>query len=307
MEQSNIPIIYQNHHVLIVNKPAGLVVHPTYKHAQGTLWNMLLEDLERQGSDGWCPPDLPDEPGWERAPAHIRVMLREQRLARFWQEEGWLPRPVLLHRLDKDTSGVLALARTGLACRHIARQFNMHTIVKTYLAVVRRAAPAWAQPRAPFTVTLTRASGAAEQLTQPLDLALYQGASLMLDGPLQRDPADRRRCIVGPDGQEARTRVQVKAAWDDYALLEVQPVTGRTHQIRAHMAAAGYALVGDPTYAPLAEPGSSAAALARQFLHASSLALRDYPANCPRTFVAPLPADLADWLRVYAPTIRTAF
>jgi 23S rRNA pseudouridine1911/1915/1917 synthase len=307
MEQSNIPIIYQNHHLLIVNKPAGLVVHPTYKHTEGTMWNILLEDLERQGSDGWCPPDLPDEPGWERAPEHIRLMLREQRLARYWQEEGWLPRPVLLHRLDKDTSGVLALARTGLACRHIARQFNTHTIAKTYLAVARRAAPAWAQPRAPFTVTLTRSSGAAEQLAQPLDLALHQGASLVLDGPLQRDPADRRRCIVGPDGQEARTRVQVKAAWDEYILLEVQPVTGRTHQIRAHMAATGYALLGDPTYAQLAEPGSPAAALARQFLHAYSLALRDYPANCPRTFVAPLPADLAGWLRVYAPAIQANF
>ena len=316
MQQSKIPIIYQDHHLLIVNKPAGLVVHPTYKHTEGTLWNLLVLDLARQGSDGWSPPDLPDEPGWECAPQEVRLMLREQRLAKTWQEEGWLERPVLLHRLDKDTSGVLALARTSLACRYIARHFNEHTIVKTYLAVARRAAPAWAQPRVPLTVTLLREQGHAERLSPPLDqaaseqseqffpslaFAAYQGASLLLDGPLQRDPDDRRRCIVGPDGQEARTRVHVLAAWDEYVLAAVQPVTGRTHQIRAHLAAAGYALVGDPTYAPPAEPGSPAAALARQFLHAHSLTLRGSPVNPLRTFIAPLPADLTAWLRQYFP------
>lgn len=300
MEQSNIAILYQDHHLLVVNKPAGLVVHPTYKHTEGTLWDLLLEDLARQGSDGWRPPDLPDEPGWEQAPEHIRLMLRAKRLERSWQESGWLARPVLLHRLDKDTSGVLALARTALACQHIARQFSAHTIVKTYLAVARHAAPAWAQPRAPFTATLISEQDE-KSLNQPLDLAAYQGATLLLDGPLQRDPTERRRCIVGPDGQVSQTRVHVLAAWNDYALLEVQPVTGRTHQIRAHLAAAGYALVGDSTYAPCAAAGSPAAALARQFLHARSLTLRDYPTNRPRTFLAPLPADLTAWLQTYCP------
>lgn len=302
MEQSSISIIYQDHHLLVLNKPAGLVVHPTYKHTEGTLWNRLLEYLERQEDDGWTPPTLPDEPGWERAPLTVREMLRARRLERIRQEECWLPRPVLLHRLDKNTSGVLALARTELACRHIARQFNAHTIAKTYLAVARRAAPAWAQPRAPLSATLTHADGTTEPLTWPLDLAALQGASLRLDGPLRRDPADRRRCIVGPDGQEASTRIRVHAAWDDYVSIEVQPITGRTHQIRAHLAASGYALVGDPTYAPPAEPGSPAAALTRQFLHAHSLTLRDYPANCSRTFIAPLPTDLQTWLHTYAPT-----
>lgn len=301
MEQRNIPIIYQDHHLLIVDKPAGLVVHPTYKHAEGTMWDLLLADLARQEPDGWLPPDLPDEPGWLRAPEHIRLMLREKRLARMWQEEGWLERPVLLHRLDKDTSGVLALARTGLACQHIARQFSAHSIVKTYLAVARRAAPSWTRPRTFFEIKQFHEGGESEIASQPLDCTTHRGASFLLDGPLQRDPDDRRRCIVGPDGQKAQTRVRIVAAWDDYALLEAQPVTGRTHQIRAHLAAAGYALIGDPTYAPLAEPGTPAAALARQFLHAYSLTLRDYPANQPRTFVAPLPPDLELWLRLHGP------
>lgn len=297
-------IIYEDHHLLVVNKPAGLVVHPTYKHAAGTLWDMLLEHLTGQESDGWRPPDEPDEPGWQYAPEHVRLMLRERRLARCQQECGWLARPVLLHRLDKETSGVLTLARTAAAARHLARQFHTHTIEKTYLAVVHRGAPAWAKPRAPFTIALTRFDGTIKLLDEPLDLAAYRDrdVTLLLDGPLQRDPAERRRCVVGPAGQAAATRLRVLTAWDEYALLAVQPVTGRTHQIRAHLAAAGYGLIGDSTYAPPAPDGSPAAALARQFLHAASLTLRDYPANHPHTFHAPLPADLAQWLTAYGPT-----
>jgi len=302
-EQSPIPIIFQDHHLLIVNKPAGLVIHPTYKYADGTMWDVLLAYLARQESDGWSPPDLPDEPGWERAPEHIRLMLRERRLAKIWQREGWLPRPALLHRLDKDPTGVVALARTAQACSHVVRQFHAHTIVKTYLAVARRAAPAWTQPRAPFTVTISQGSEIGEPLSWPLDLADYQNVPLLLDGPLQRDPDDRRRCIVGPDGQESSTRIQVLAVSGDLFFIKVQPITGRTHQIRAHLAAAGYALVGDSTYAPVPEPGTPAAALTRQFLHAHSLTLRDYPADQWRTFVAPLPDDLTTWLRDYFPEV----
>lgn len=296
-----IPILYQDHHLLIVNKPAGLVIHPTYKHVGNTMWDVLLAWLARQDGDGWSPPELPDEPGWERAPEAVRLMLRERRLAKMWREEGWLPRPALLHRLDKDTSGVVALARTERACHHIASQFHTHTIEKVYLAVARRGSPTWTQPRAPFTAQLSRPDGTVEHLSWPVDFARYQDMPLLLDGPLQRDPGDRRRCIVGPDGQEATTSLRVLACSGDYILLEVRPVTGRTHQIRAHLAAAGYALLGDSTYASPAAPGSPAAVLARQFLHAHSLTLRDYPANQPRTFVAPLPPELLAWLESYFP------
>ncbi len=269
------------------------------------MWDALLAYLAQQEDDGWCPPALPDEPGWERAPEYVRRMLRERRLAKIQQEEGWLPHPVLLHRLDKDTSGVVALARTERACRHIVRQFYAHTVVKVYLAVVRRGSPDWAQPRAPFIAAIDQANGGREQLPWPLDLANYQDTPLLLDGPLQRDPADRRRCVVGTDGQEASTQIRVLAAAPgDYFLVEARPITGRTHQIRAHLAAAGYALVGDTTYAPAPEPDSPEAALARQFLHASSLTLRDYPTDCRRTFIAPLPPDLAEWLGSYFPNFK---
>src|SRR5205085_6988142 len=158
-------VIYQDHHLLIVNKPAGIVMHPTYKHAEGTMWDALLVYLAEQGSDDWQPPDLPDEPQWADAPEHIRVMLREKRTERLWKEDGLLPRPCLLHRLDKDTSGIVAIARTQRSCRHIIRQFQEHTIVKRYLAVVEArliAPPDWARPRTDFRVS--RRQGANEEI-----------------------------------------------------------------------------------------------------------------------------------------------
>lgn len=301
MEIADISVMYQDHHVLIVNKPAGVVIHPTYKHADGTMWDALLVYMEQQGQDGWQPPDLPDEPGWALAPSDIREMLRQRRIERLWKEEGLLPRPCLLHRLDKDTSGVVALARTERARRHLVRQFYEHTIVKRYLALVRQGAPAWTEPRTTFTVTRRQRDGS----EIPTDGAAFFSApgsdDLILDGPLQRDPDDRRRCIVGSDGQAARTELRVLAAEHGFTLLEVRPITGRTHQIRAHLAALGYAIVGDQTYAPVAEQGTPGAALARQFLHAYSLELRCYPDNDLCTFVAPLAHDLAAWLERYLP------
>src|SRR5437763_13346755 len=98
MEQTTIPVIYQDHHLLIVNKPAGLVIHPTYKHADGTMWDAILEYLEKQGGDDWLPPELPDKPEWAGAPEHVRSIMREQRLERLVKEEGLLPKPCLLHR-----------------------------------------------------------------------------------------------------------------------------------------------------------------------------------------------------------------
>src|SRR5262252_2279772 len=101
MEPARIPIIYQDHYLLIVNKPAGMVIHPTYKHSDGTMWDAIMQYLEKQEGDGWQPPELPNEPEWERAPKQVQLMLREKRKERMWKEEGWLLKPCLLHRLDK--------------------------------------------------------------------------------------------------------------------------------------------------------------------------------------------------------------
>src|SRR5437016_13234871 len=153
MTTTTIPVIYQDHHLLIVNKPAGLVIHPTYKNVDGTMWNALLTDLALLSADDWRPPVLPDEPWWAGAPPHIQSMLRQKRIEKQWKEDGLLPRRCLLHRLDKDTSGIVALARTERSRRHLVRQFQDHSVVKRYLAVVQKGAPAWPYPRTNFTVT----------------------------------------------------------------------------------------------------------------------------------------------------------
>lgn len=290
--------------MLIVNKPAGMVIHPTYKHTDGkTMWDVLLRYTDQLGGDDWQPPDLPDEPEWVDAPADVRVMLRARRTARLWKEEGLLARPCLLHRLDKDTSGIVALARTENARRHLVRQFYDHTITKRYLAVVQRGAYPWAEPRTVFSVMYRSPDGyecpsTAEQLFHATSDGEY-----VLSGPLQRDPDDRRRCIVGPDGQKATTLVRVLAAEERCALLDVRPVTGRTHQIRAHLAASGCAIVGDQMYAPPMKADFADATLQRQFLHAYSLTLHAYPFNRSCTFIAPLASDLEDWLACSVPLL----
>ncbi len=307
MEVTDIAVIYQDHHLLIINKPAGVVIHPTYKHADDTLWDALLLYMAQQERENWQAPELPDEPEWAGAPCAIQVMLREKRMQRLIKEEGLLPRPCLLHRLDKGTSGVVALARTERARRHLVRQFHEHTIEKRYLAVVQCGALEWAQPRTAFTVTRRLADGVEHLAGVGVLLSSEDGSEFVLDGPLQRDPGERRRCIVGPDGQHATTKVRVLARESRFALLEVRPITGRTHQIRAHLAAVGYAIVGDQTYAPAAEPGTAEAALLRQFLHASSLTVYRYPDNERCTFVAPLAYDLTEWLRRYCPLLLSRY
>lgn len=300
METAGFSVIYQDHHLLIVNKAAGVVIHPTYKHADGTMWDALLTYLEQQEKEPWSPPELPDEPQWAQAPLAVQAMLRARRLERFWKEYGPLSRPCLLHRLDKDTSGIVALARTERARRHLIAQFHDHTIVKRYLAVVRKGSPDWANPRTELMVTQERPDGAIEPVDPSCAFATL-GSTITLNGPLWRDPDDRRRCIVVPGGQGAMTKLKILAAENGFMLLEVRPVTGRTHQIRAHLAALGYAIVGDQTYAPPADQGTPEAELNRQFLHAASLTLRRFPDDALITFVAPLADDLMQWLQHHFP------
>jgi 23S rRNA pseudouridine1911/1915/1917 synthase len=308
MESVEITLIYQDHYLLIVNKPAGLVIHPTYKHTDGTMWDIILAFLARQGGDDWQPALLADEPEWAGAPPAIQDMLRQRRMDRLWREDGLLPRPCLVHRLDKDTSGIVALARTEHSRRHLVAQFHDHSIEKRYLAVIQRGACDWSQPRAAFSITRQSPT---ESGTQLVDGSSFYTANstdeFLLEGAIQRDPDDRKRCIVGPDGQESRTSVRVLAIEEPFALLEVHPITGRTHQIRAHLATAGYAIVGDQTYAPVPLAGSAEDHLARQFLHAYSLTLQRYPQNDRHQFIADLPMDLKSWLQSHCPILWQAW
>jgi 23S rRNA pseudouridine1911/1915/1917 synthase len=210
------PVLFEDEAVLAVNKPAGLVTHPTYKHPGGTVWDVVLR---RQ------------------------TALGEQR-------------PCLLHRLDRDTSGVLLFAKTYRARRAIVRQFERRTVHKVYLALV------------------------AGQMQSPAG---------EIDAPLARDPLDRRRTLVVAEGQPARTGYRTLAARGDYALVLALPHTGRTHQIRAHLAWAGAPLIGDFRYLPTE---SAAATLAtRAMLHAWQLRFTHPTHEAACTITAPLPQD----------------
>jgi 23S rRNA pseudouridine1911/1915/1917 synthase len=308
MKMADIGIVFHNHNLLIVNKPAGMVIHPTYKHTDGkTMWDTLLQHLDQLPIDIWQSPELPDDPQWAAAPEMVRIMLRHKRMARIQKEEGLIHRPCLLHRIDKDTSGIVALARTENARRHLIKQFHDHSIQKRYLAVVQHGAYPWARPRTTFTVQRRNNTGDVFLSTAEEIFDASPTDEFMLSGPLQRDPDDRRRCIVGPDGQEATTLIRVLAHDKHFSLLNVRPVTGRTHQIRAHLATLGCAIVGDQTYAPAIPISQQQPSLSRQFLHAYSLTFKTYPDNSRQTFIAPLADDLTDWLTYSAPLLWDAW
>ena len=227
LEAEDIPIdvLYEDADVVVVNKPADLVVHPAYGHSSGTLVNALVGRIA--GQEG-------------RAAA----------------------RPGIVHRLDKDTSGVMIIAKNDVAQLALARQLQGRTVSKEYLALV------WGDPGAEPAV---------------------------VDAPIMRDPQDRRRMVVRATGRNAVTRFLRIAAYgqgsDRRALLHVKPVTGRTHQIRAHLAFARTPIVGDPVYGKRGD----ASGLGRQFLHAWRLTVR-LPHAGERTFTAPLAEDLRAYL-----------
>jgi 23S rRNA pseudouridine1911/1915/1917 synthase len=231
----NIPIevIYEDEDVIVVNKPAGLVVHPAYGHATGTLVNAVVG----------------------------RITADTGRAA---------SRPGIVHRLDKDTSGVLVVAKNDASHLALARQIQAQKFGKEYLALV------WGDPGIKPAI---------------------------VEAPLLRDPDDRRRMAVRAGGREATTRFERIAAWasrsrstpskgvERQALLHVRPVTGRTHQIRAHLAYARLPIVGDPVYGKRDDQSG----LERQFLHAWRLTVR-LPHGGERTFTAPLAPELAAYL-----------
>jgi 23S rRNA pseudouridine1911/1915/1917 synthase len=222
-------IVYEDNDLLVVDKPAGLTVHPAAGGGQaglrrGTLAAALLA----------YRPELAGVGGPER--------------------------PGIVHRLDRDTSGLLVVAKNEAARAALARQWKERQVEKGYLALVHgRLEPA-------------------------------QG---VIDAPIGRDLRHRQRMAVVEGGRAARTAYRVRRylpetprGQDVYSLVEVTPSTGRTHQIRVHFAALGHPLVGDRVY------GRPSAVLGRQFLHALRLAFRHPVDGRPLEFESPLPEDL---------------
>jgi 23S rRNA pseudouridine1911/1915/1917 synthase len=224
-QEMPLDILYEDDQLIIVNKPAGMAVHPGPGHDGDTLVNALLARY----------PDLPGINGVQR--------------------------PGIVHRLDKDTSGVMAVAKTELAQRSISEQLQQRRTKKTYLALV-------------------------EGRVEP--------AEAMIDAPLGRDPYNRLRQMVRESGgREAQTTYKVLEYLEGVTYLEASPITGRTHQIRVHFASTGHPIVGDTIY------GRTSDKVPRQFLHAWRLRL-DHPVSGePLEVSAPLAAELQASLLSY--------
>lgn len=222
----NIPldVIFENDDLLIVNKLAGMVVHPAFGHDHGTLVNAVLgHDPEIEGIGG---------------------------------EE----RPGIVHRLDKDTSGLIVVAKNDAAMRWLQEQFRQRT-VQTYLALVDGAPPT---------------------------------PTGRIEAPIGRDPKDRKKMAVTAPakGREAISEYATLETFRQHSLLEFHPLTGRTHQIRLHCAFLGCPIVGDAQYGHR----KISIEIKRHFLHAFQIKLTLPGEQKARIFEAPLPAELAEVL-----------
>ena len=233
-------VVYEDEHLAVIDKPAGLVVHPAPGHWDDTLVNALVA--------------------------------RGTTLA-----GGAEGRPGVVHRLDRDTSGLMVVAKTDLAHRRLGAAIAARRVRRTYAAL------AWGHLDASPTV---------------------------IDAPLARHPTDRKRMAVTPRGRPARTDAWVVGRFGVVDLLRLELHTGRTHQIRVHLEHIGHPVVGDPTYAgggsrrvsgaPRREAEALERATPRQALHAAGLAFRHPLTGAPLEFRAGWPADLRESLRLAA-------
>ena len=235
-EAEDIPldVVYEDEALLVVDKPAGMVVHPAPGHPSGTLVNALLHHVDDLSGIG-----------------------------------GKL-RPGIVHRLDKDTSGLLMVAKSDEAHRGLSDQLRRREVGRLYRAA------SWGH---------------------------LSESPVRIDAPLGRDPRNRKRRAVVSDGRRAVTKARVRERWVAAELLDVKLETGRTHQIRVHLAHLGHPVVGDDLYGAGWERGMSgpirawarelARRVERQFLHAASLSFVHPVTGETLRFRSPLPPDLA--------------
>ncbi len=223
-EEIPLKVVYEDADLLVVDKPAGMVVHPAPGHGSGTLVNALLAHV----------------PGIEL-------------------DMGDEARPGIVHRLDRDTSGLIVVAKRRSAHENLSRQMASRTMLKEYVALVA------GTPRPP------------------------QG---IIDAPIARDPRDRKRMAIVPGGRHARTRYTTERDLGRSTLIRATLETGRTHQIRVHMASTGHPILGDPVYGKRTLNDAAALGLKRQFLHAQRLGFTLPSTGEWREFTSDLPEDL---------------
>lgn len=221
----NIPldIVYEDSSLLVIDKPAGMVVHPGPGHNSGTLVNALLHHCS----------DL----------AGI----------------GGVERPGIVHRLDKDTSGLIVVAKTDAALQSISQQFKDREVQKIYLA---------------------------------LALGVLKSSKGVINSSIGRHRANRKKMAPVKEGRSAQTRYELIEQFDSFSYVRLYPKTGRTHQIRVHLASIGHPILGDALYGGKGK----GIQMVRQALHAHSLQFEHPLTRELMSFQAPLPPDMADYL-----------
>ena len=224
-EPIGLDILYEDPELIVVNKPTGLLVHPSRTEKSGTLTNALAYHFLQTGE----------------------VTIR----------------PGLLHRLDRDTSGVLAIAKTERAHRIIAKAFRQRRVTKRYVALVN--------------------GQVADDFGK-------------IEAPIGRNATSWPRWCVMSDGRPAQTRYVVQQRFAAYTLLELEPLTGRTHQLRIHCALLGHPIVGDRVYGIKSSNETNPLELSSQLLHAHQLSFRHPTSGEEMTFIAPLPSVMVETL-----------
>lgn len=220
LKAENIPlkILFEDESLLVVDKPAGLVTHPTLDHPSGTLVNAVLSHLGSLKTDNL--------------------------------------RPGIVHRLDKNTSGVVVVAKNQIALDKLKRQFQNRLVSKTYVALV---------------------------------MGKLEKERGVINEKIDRHPKFRSKFTVSETGREALTEYKVIQRFDKLTLLELKPLTGRTHQLRVHLSSIGHPVVGDKLY-------GGKMLLPRQFLHAKCLEFTHPLTGSRLVFESELPADLQNFL-----------
>ena len=216
-EDIPIEVIYEDSDIIVVNKPKGMVVHPGNGNVDGTLVNAIMAKCE--GSLSGIGGEI---------------------------------RPGIVHRIDKDTSGLLIVAKNDKAHVNLSEQIKEHKVKKTYIALVR---------------------------------GVVKENEATIDMPIGRSKTDRKKMAVCKDGKNAVTHIKVLKRWEHYTLLQVNIETGRTHQIRVHLSYIGYPIIGDYTYSN----GKNEFGVVGQCLHAQKLEFKHPITNKIVELEAPLP------------------
>lgn len=227
LEPQEIPlnILYEDPHLIAIDKPAGMVVHPAPGHPSGTFVNALLHHCKELHGDGSL-------------------------------------RPGIVHRLDKDTSGILLAAKTQEAHQKLVQAFSERKVDKTYLAI-----------------------------------AVGKAKEGLIDAPIKRDPLNRKQMAICPEGKEAKSLCRLIDFSDGLSIVEIKLITGRTHQIRVHLKHQGTPVLGDPVYG--SPSYNKKFHVERQLLHAYQVKINHPITNAPLNICAPPPKDFAAFIKLF--------